>query len=98
MDISLEHIILSSNALTGDQEPTDVHVDPELERVSLTFKSALPAGSKATLSLSFKGTLSSNSAGYYKSVWRTGDRAVNYALTQFEVHILLVFKTSVLNQ
>jgi aminopeptidase 2 len=56
------------------------------ERAEIRFSKVFPAGSSVALRIGYKGTLTDDLLGYYKS---TGDeidgkRAV-YALTQFEV-------------
>ncbi|KAI9451359.1 leucyl aminopeptidase [Lactarius psammicola] len=60
--------------------PTETKFDPSTERISLTFAEELPAGTKATLHLSFESQLTDSMTGYYKSTW---DKGI-YALTQFE--------------
>ncbi len=58
--------------------------DDANERGIFSFGKALPAGSKARISVSFKGELTGDMLGYYRS---TGgkDGGIKYTLTQFEV-------------
>ncbi|KAI0806986.1 peptidase family M1-domain-containing protein [Fomes fomentarius] len=57
--------------------------DDANERGIFSFGKALPAGSKARISVSFKGELTGDMLGYYRS---TGgeDGGIKYTLTQFE--------------
>ena len=66
------------------QSATSRQFDETNERGIFSFPKALPVGSKARLSLSFKGPLTNDMLGYYRS---TGgkDGELTYTLTQFEV-------------
>jgi aminopeptidase 2 len=66
--------------------PAETNFDASTSRVSLTFSEELPAGTKVCLHLGFESQLTDSMTGYYKSTWDQGI----YALTQFEVRLLLI--------
>ena len=86
-NLELGDISLHSGALKDIQPATASNIDEKNERGIFTFAKALPADSKARLSVSFKGTLTGDMLGYYRS---TGgkDGELTYTLTQFEVTII----------
>jgi aminopeptidase 2 len=59
-------------------------IDKDSERVTLTFPTALEAGSKAELKVAFTAPLGGSMTGYYKSEWENNGQTDCYALTQFE--------------
>ncbi|TFK46426.1 leucyl aminopeptidase [Heliocybe sulcata] len=73
-----------SDALKTEQIQSSTHVDAKTERVTITFGSALPAGTKAKLRIGFTGELDTSMAGYYRSKWTDDGKAKYYGLTQFE--------------
>ena len=83
-NLDLGDITLQSSVLQDVQSATSRQFDEANERGIFSFPSALPADSKARLSLSFKGPLTGDMMGYYRS---TGgkDGELTYTLTQFEV-------------
>ena len=80
-----------SDVLKGGQAQAckSVEIDTVSERVTYTFPSVLPAGSKAELTIAYAGRLTGNMAGYYKSSWVHEGKTKHYALTQFEVSFKL---------
>ena len=62
-----------------------MEIDTVMERVTYTFPSVLPAGSKAELTIAFGGKLTGSMAGYYRSSWEHEGKKKHYSLTQFEV-------------
>jgi aminopeptidase N/puromycin-sensitive aminopeptidase len=70
----------SVSVVAGEkQQKAAVSLDKEKEQATFTFAEKLPAG-KATLSISYSGTLNNELRGFYLS--KTAKR--NYAVTQFE--------------
>lgn len=76
---------LFSDALKTELVPTDQALDKTSERVAYSLSDTLPAGSKASLKVSFKGELTGSMMGYYKSTYEEDGKSKYYALTQFEV-------------
>nr|VWO96865.1 Probable aminopeptidase N PepN (Lysyl aminopeptidase) (LYS-AP) (Alanine aminopeptidase) [Ganoderma boninense] len=74
---------LHSDALQSVQDAHTREFDDKNERGIFSFDKALPAGSKARFSVPFKGPLTGDMLGYYRS---TGgkDGEFKYTLTQFE--------------
>jgi aminopeptidase 2 len=68
-----------------DLAPTEQTLDSASERVAYSVNDTLPAGSKASLKVSFKGGLTGSMMGYYKSTYEEEGKTKYYALTQFEV-------------
>ncbi|KAF7361545.1 Aminopeptidase 1 [Mycena sanguinolenta] len=58
--------------------------DKELNRATLNFNTALPAGSKAQVKISYTAMLRGSMNGYYKSAWQRDGKTEYYALTQFQ--------------
>jgi aminopeptidase 2 len=75
---------MHSNALKIEQSQSSEYFDTDAERVTYSFPTALPAGSKAELCIGFRGDLTGGMAGYYKSSWEHEGKTKFYALTQFE--------------
>ncbi|RDX52652.1 hypothetical protein OH76DRAFT_1553921 [Lentinus brumalis] len=82
-NLELGDVSLQSDALKNVQSVASTKFDEANERGIFSFAKALPANSKARLSLSFKGPLTGDMMGYYRS---TGgkDGELTYTLTQFE--------------
>ena len=82
--LELGNASLQSDTLQSVQEEHTREFDDKNERGIFFFSKALPVGSKARLSIPFKGDLTGNMLGYYRS---TGDKdgEFKYTLTQFEV-------------
>ncbi|KAI0695406.1 peptidase family M1-domain-containing protein [Cerioporus squamosus] len=82
-NLELGDVSLQSDALGSVQSAASTRFDDANERGIFSFEKALPAASNARLSLSFKGPLTADLLGYYRS---TGgkDGELPYALTQFE--------------
>ncbi|KAI0713398.1 peptidase family M1-domain-containing protein [Earliella scabrosa] len=80
-DVSLQSG--TSDGAAEVQNATAREFDETNERGTFSFAKALPAGSKARLSVAFKGELTGDMLGYYRS---TGgpDGKIKYTLTQFE--------------
>ena len=77
-----------SDALKIEQLQSSNTFDTTLQRVTYHFPTALPAGSKAELSIAFGGKLTGAMAGYYRASWEHEGKENFYALTQFEVHLV----------
>ncbi|KAI0373350.1 leucyl aminopeptidase [Pilatotrama ljubarskyi] len=82
-NLDLGDVSLQSAALEGVQTASAREFDTANERGIFSFAKALPADSKARLSVTFKGELTGDMLGYYRS---TGgkDGELKYTLTQFE--------------
>ncbi|THH28051.1 hypothetical protein EUX98_g6136 [Antrodiella citrinella] len=59
-------------------------IDQIQERAALALSSAMPAGSKAQLKVSFAGELSDSMMGYYRAAWEHEGKTKHYSLTQFQ--------------
>ncbi len=92
--LELGNASLQSDALQSVQDEHTREFDDKNERGIFFFSKVLPAGSTARFSIPFKGDLTGNMLGYYRS---TGgkDGEFKYTLTQFEV-MLCVRTRSVL--
>ncbi|KAH7930860.1 hypothetical protein BV22DRAFT_1101563 [Leucogyrophana mollusca] len=73
-----------SDTLKINQADGSRSIDAEAEWGILHFPTALPAGSKAKLSIEFSGELTGAMMGYYKSSFEHEGKKKYYALTQFE--------------
>ncbi|KAG6832426.1 hypothetical protein H0H87_001586 [Tephrocybe sp. NHM501043] len=73
-----------SDALKSEQEPSEVTIVKESERVTYQFPTALPGGSTAHLKIGFSGKLLGSMTGYYKATYEIEGKQRVYALTQFE--------------
>jgi aminopeptidase 2 len=77
---------IQSDSLVNGPIHAHIVIDEKKERGTVNLHSTLPAGSSAVLELGFKGVLSDDLMGYYKSSWKDDDGVTqNYTLTQFEV-------------
>ncbi|KAJ3574305.1 hypothetical protein NP233_g1859 [Leucocoprinus birnbaumii] len=83
-DLDLGTAWLSSDSVKVDQVLSAQTFDKESERVSYELGITLPAGSKASLKVAFKGELTGSMMGYYKSTYEEDGKTKYYALTQFE--------------
>jgi aminopeptidase 2 len=68
-------------------QSAQIVADKELERVTLNFFTALPAGSKAQVKIYYSAMLRGSMNGYYKSAWKRDGKTEYYALTHFQVGI-----------
>lgn len=76
---------VTSDVLGVEQAPAEGTLDKTSERVAYNLNKTLPAGSKASLKLAFKGQLTGSMMGYYKSAYEEDGKTRYYALTQFQV-------------
>jgi puromycin-sensitive aminopeptidase len=77
-------VVLNAHELQIACENAAVDLDEELERVTLTFDEAIPAGT-ATIDLTFTGILNDKLAGFYRSIFKDDDGNEHViATTQFE--------------
>ena len=85
---------LYSNALKTDQVfgEQNIDINQKSERATYSLSGTLPAGSKASFKVSFKGRLTGSMAGYYKSAYEKDGQTRYYALTQFEVSMQLLHR------
>ncbi|KAJ6513872.1 leucyl aminopeptidase [Mycena vitilis] len=83
-DLDLGPASISCDASQSVETQSGQTVDKEQQRVTFAFPSALPAGSKAELKVSFNGILRTSMTGYYLSTWEQDGQKKHYALTQFE--------------
>ncbi|KAL9714866.1 Aminopeptidase 2 mitochondrial [Leucoagaricus gongylophorus] len=85
-DLVLGTATLHSDALKTDQifGEHNISIDQKSERVTYGLNETLPAGSKASFKVAFKGELTGSMAGYYKSAYEKDGQTKHCALTQFE--------------
>ncbi|KAI1788458.1 peptidase family M1-domain-containing protein [Ganoderma leucocontextum] len=81
--LELGNASLQSDALQSIQDEHTREFDEKNERGVFFFSKALPAGSKARFSIPFKGDLTGDMLGYYRSIGGK-DGEFKYTLTQFE--------------
>ncbi|KAJ9656848.1 Aminopeptidase 2 mitochondrial [Coniosporium apollinis] len=63
----------------------DISYNEDTQTTKISFKDTIPAGSKATLTQTFTGTLNDNMAGFYRSSYKGEDGSTRYlATTQME--------------
>lgn len=84
MNTPYVHRSIYSDVLKIEQPQSGESFDTVAERVTYSFPTVLPAGSKAELRIGFGGKLTGGMAGYYKSSWEHEGKTKFYALTQFE--------------
>ncbi|KAJ7860510.1 leucyl aminopeptidase [Mycena leptocephala] len=65
-------------------QSAQIVADKELQRVTLNFLAALPAGSKAQVKIYYSAMLRGSMNGYYKSAWKRDGKTEYYALTHFQ--------------
>ena len=82
-DVSVS-VTAPGGAARHTQASTTRYFDEKFERGLFSFAEPLPAGAAARLSLAFKGPLTGDMLGYYRSTGGA-DGTTAYALTQFEV-------------
>ncbi|KAJ7172678.1 leucyl aminopeptidase [Mycena filopes] len=83
-DLDLGTATIYSDGLQSEQLQSGQSVDKDQQRVTFTFPTALPTGSKAQLKVAFNGLLRDTMTGYYISTWEQDGQKKNYTLTQFE--------------
>ncbi|PWN37044.1 putative AAP1-alanine/arginine aminopeptidase [Meira miltonrushii] len=77
--------IVSSDALkTESKSVVALDVDSAHERATAKLAAKLPKGSKASITIAFKGEIDKSMTGYYQSSWEHEGEKGFYALTQFE--------------
>ena len=81
------HRVIYSEALRVKYSQSGESFDAVAERITYSFPTTLPAGSKAELHIGFRGKLTGGMAGYYKSSWEHEGTTKFYALTQFEASL-----------
>ncbi|ODQ51782.1 hypothetical protein SAICODRAFT_59464 [Saitoella complicata NRRL Y-17804] len=83
LDVKIHKATLSADGST--QESKEVEYDDDQQTATMTFGSAVPAGGKATLKMSFTGELNNLMAGFYRSAYKDAEGKTNYiASTQME--------------
>lgn len=82
--LDLGEVTLRSESLQDVQTASSRDFDTENERGIFSFAKPLPANAKARLSVSYKGELTGDMLGYYRSSGGK-DGELKYTLTQFEV-------------
>jgi aminopeptidase 2 len=80
--------IHSTKVSTGDKlisSSPKVNYNEDTQTTTIAFDHKIPAGSKATLTQTFSGTLNNNMAGFYRSSYKGADGSTKYlATTQME--------------
>ncbi|PCH38764.1 leucyl aminopeptidase [Wolfiporia cocos MD-104 SS10] len=82
-ELIIENATIFSDA-TQTEQKLPCAIQAEHQRASLDLSTTLPAGSKARLTLSFRGELTDSMMGYYRSVSSGKGKTYTYSLTQFE--------------
>ncbi|KAF8198244.1 leucyl aminopeptidase [Mycena galopus ATCC 62051] len=84
-DLKLDDASVRCAALDADQlRSVAISTDKELKRATLNLITALPAGSKVQVKISYSAKLRDSMNGYYKSAWNRDGKTEYYALTQFQ--------------
>ncbi|OCK76440.1 hypothetical protein K432DRAFT_306365 [Lepidopterella palustris CBS 459.81] len=85
---TLQLNIHSTKVSSGEKLITsspNLHYNEDTQTTKISFKDAIPGGSKATLTQTFSGTLNDNMAGFYRSSYKGKDGETKYmATTQME--------------
>jgi len=82
LDLTIEKASIRSDG-SGDIRVSDVTIDEELQRATLTLESTAEPGSW-TLALTFRGDLNDQLHGFYRSTYTDDDGTHTIATTQFE--------------
>ena len=84
MDLKLHETKVASGSKLITSSP-DVSYNEDTQTTTVSFKDTIPAGSKATLTQKFTGSLNENMAGFYRSSFKGEDGSTQYlATTQME--------------
>ncbi|KAL1709873.1 hypothetical protein EV121DRAFT_252475 [Schizophyllum commune] len=83
-DLELSPARIWSDSLKTEQVQSNTSFEKTQERLTVSFPTALPAGSKATLTIPFHAPLTGSMMGYYRAQWEDEGVKKHYALTQFE--------------
>ncbi|KAK8180195.1 peptidase family M1-domain-containing protein [Phyllosticta capitalensis] len=84
LDLKIKSTTVSSGGATISSNP-DLSYNEDTQTTKVSFKETIPAGSKATLTQTFTGTLNNNMAGFYRSSYNGADGKQKYmATTQME--------------
>ncbi|KAF2178505.1 hypothetical protein K469DRAFT_695310 [Zopfia rhizophila CBS 207.26] len=83
-ELKIHSTTVSSGKQVISSSP-DVSYNEDTQTTKVSFKDTIPAGSKATLTQTFTGTLNDNMAGFYRSSFKAEDGSTTYmATTQME--------------
>lgn len=84
LDLKIRSTTVSSGGATISSNP-ELSFNEDTQTCKVSFEETLPAGSKATLTQTFTGTLNNNMAGFYRSSYTGSDGKQKYmATTQME--------------
>jgi aminopeptidase 2 len=84
LDLDIHSTTVSSGSSVISSSPK-LHYNEDTQTTKITFDKALSAGSKATLTHTFTGTLNDGMAGFYRSSYKGADGSTKYiATTQME--------------
>ncbi|TKA56352.1 hypothetical protein B0A49_12473 [Cryomyces minteri] len=84
LDLNIHSTKVSSGSKLITSSP-DVSYNKDTQTTTVSFNETIPAGSKATLTQTFSGTLNDNMAGFYRSSYKGDDGSTRYlATTQME--------------
>ncbi|KAJ6541995.1 leucyl aminopeptidase [Mycena vulgaris] len=83
-DLDLGNASVSCSSLEANQVQSAQIAGKDLGSVTLNFLAALPAGSKAQLTVHYNAMLRGSMNGYYKSAWQRDGQTEYYALTHFQ--------------
>ncbi|KAF1984582.1 hypothetical protein K402DRAFT_422789 [Aulographum hederae CBS 113979] len=84
LDLKIHSTKISSGSTVITSAP-DVSYNEDTQTTKVSFKDTISAGSKATLTQKFTGTLNENMAGFYRSSYKGDDGSTQYlATTQME--------------
>ena len=70
--------------MKAEQVQSNTSFEKTQERLTVSFPTALPAGSTALLTIPFRAPLSESLAAYYRAAWEENGVKKHYALTQFQ--------------
>ncbi|GAB7359225.1 hypothetical protein MBLNU230_g5884t1 [Neophaeotheca triangularis] len=84
LDLDIKETIIKSGGSVVSSTPT-LNYDEDSQTTKIDFDQTIPAGSKATLTQKFTGTLNDNMAGFYRSSYKDANGEEAYmATTQME--------------
>ncbi|KAK3081572.1 hypothetical protein LTS18_005317, partial [Coniosporium uncinatum] len=84
LDLKIHETKVASGSKLITSSP-DISYNEDTQTTKVSFKDTIPAGSKATLTQKFTGSLNENMAGFYRSSFKGEDGSTQYlATTQME--------------
>lgn len=96
--LELHDLSIASESLAEPQTyPSNaLEFDKDSQRVNVALSGSLQAGTKITVKVGFEREIGTTMTGYYRSSWQREGKTEYYALTQFEVRLVVIRDLSLL--